>query len=144
MESLRITGVNMGALAKYWEDNNRLLEERLRDMEETQKLTPKPIIKLNRKQRVELERKKRENPFTPKKGYMDILPHREEILMYFNEYLHKEWRDFLFANGWKWSPFRKCWVKKHTKNSYAFAYKFITGNEYREATEIVDLYLDGF
>ena len=61
-----------------------------------------------------------------------------------NEYLHKEWRDFLFANGWKWSPFRKCWVKKHTKNSYAFAYKFITGNEYREATEIVDLYLDGF
>ncbi|MBQ8428858.1 MAG: hypothetical protein IJX30_02055 [Clostridia bacterium] len=134
----------MGALAKYWEDNNRLAEERLRDMEETQKSTPKPIIKLNRKQWMELERKKRENPYTPKKGQIDILPHREEILMYFKEYLHKEWRDFLFANGWRWSGNRKCWVNKYTSKNYTFAYKFITGCEYKEEIDIVDLYVDDF
>lgn len=32
----------------------------------------------------------------------------------------------------------------YTQKSYAFAYKFITGNEYREATELVDIYLDEF
>ncbi|MBO5067363.1 MAG: hypothetical protein J6C62_03045 [Clostridia bacterium] len=55
--------------------------------------------------------------WTPQDGY-DGKPLRHSEFYIFC-LLNKEWRDFLFANGWKWSPFRKSWVKKHTQNSYA-------------------------
>ena len=122
----------MGALSKYTEDNRRIAEERMRDLESDPIETVKTVKKLTKKEIIA-------NPFTPKKGHLETFPHRGEIAMFFQQYLYEEWRNFLLAKNWRWSKPRKCWIAKNTNENYHFAYKFISGHD--EPMGYADLYV---
>ena len=123
------------ALAKYYEDNKRIAEERLRDKDEDGVKSLKPKNTSNtktervssRKLRKLKKQKERENPFTPKKGIVDTLPHRNLVTISFNQYLYEEWCNVLRQNGWKWSHYNKYWYHKWDDGIYEFAIDFVYG-----------------
>lgn len=128
----------MGAFPKYMEDNIDIAGNRLRDMESS---APCPKVPQSSLQKPISKKEMRQNYFSPKKGHLEIYHHRNEITMRFKQYLYEEWRKFLYSNGWRYSSDRNCWIKKYSSANFEFAYKFISGKEYKDDYTPDDLYI---
>lgn len=52
---------------------------------------------------------------------------KEFVRLYVENYLTKEARDYLYAYGWKWDKYLKCWYHTDRDFAYGFAYMFLSG-----------------
>ena len=126
------------ALAKYYEDNYLIADERLRDMED--RAICKPMIKNKSPKR----KVNRHEVFCPKRGVIDIVKRGcLFITMEFHQHLFDEQIDALKENGWKWNHRRKCWYIAWSLSNYDFAFQFAHGKPEPDC-EADDVYLDGY
>ncbi len=125
------------ALAKYYEDNYLIADERLRDIEEQTMINP--VVKSPRKRKAN-----RHDVFCSKKGVIDIEKRGSlMITMAFRQHLFDEQIAALKENGWKWDHHRKCWCKAWSLSDYDFAAQFVHGKT-ETTCEADDVYLDGY
>lgn len=126
------------ALAKYYEDNRLIADERLRDKEEE-------IVFINSAPKSNRQKRKadRHDVFCPKKGIIAVVNRGNLITMEFHQHLYDEWLAVLKDNGWKWDYRKKRWYAKGSIANYDFAFEFITGNK-ELYDEEDDEYLDGY
>lgn len=126
------------ALAKYYEDNYLIADERLRDMED--RAICKPMIKNKSPKR----KVNRHEVFCPKRGVIDIVKRGcLFITMEFHQHLFEEQIDALKENGWKWNHRRKCWYMAWSLPDYDFASEFVHGKK-KAGDATYDVYLDGY
>ncbi len=126
------------ALAKYYEDNYLIADERLRDMEE--RAISKPIIKRKSPKR----KVNRRETFCPKRGVIDIVRRGGlYITMEFCQYLCDEQIAVIKGNGWRWDHRRRCWYAACSLPNYDFASEFVHGKR-RPCEESEDAYPDGY
>lgn len=125
------------ALAKYYEDNYLIADERLRDMED--RTISKPMIKNKGTKR----KGKRRDVFCPKKGIIDIVKRGSlYITMEFRQNLFDGQIAALKGNGWRWDYRKKCWSIAWSLSNYDFASEFVHGKK-ESGDEPDDVYFDG-
>ncbi len=111
----------MGALSKYWEDNEEIAAERLREMEAKRKNDEHVQQNIKRKAKL---------PEDKKSGYITVYSRRGEVTLVLNDFLHPKSISLLLENGWHWFKGWKCWVNKYTNENINFAERFLYGAGY--------------
>lgn len=127
---------------KCYEDNLRIAEDRLREIEEMKEMASfQPIVK----NRAKTRKANRRDIFCPKKGVIDLVKWRGTffITMEFRQHLYDEWIAVLKERGWKWDFRKKCWYAICSGTNYDFASQFAHGKP-KPDCEADDVYLDGY
>lgn len=115
----------MGAIPKYYEDNLKIYDERMREKQEKEQEALQQSCTTQKKCDSKFK-----SPTDKKHGKYRVYGNRNEIHLYIEDLLTKESIAYLKGNQWKWSVALKCWKNRLTEQNIIFASKFLYGKNY--------------